>query len=335
MTVCICNHLTHFGILFDATGRSSTKISSENKVALNVITYVGVSLSSLALILTIISMMMFRSLWNLRIFVHINLCTTLFIAQLMFIVAVDKTSNKVACATIATLLHYFFLVSFMWMLMEGVVLYIMLVNVFRFRLMGRRYYIGFALLCYGCPLVYMALCIPLGLARQSEWSYGNDAFCWLTYKDNFIWAFIAPVLLILLINVGFLIISLKIMRRHLSDKRRRKTTWYWFKGSLSLIVIMGINWIFGLLVLHEYLLPLIYLFAITTTLQGVWIFLLFTIGFRQMREEYSKLLTSFLSRNTIISNNKIFPPEMDIKDNRKSSCHLQEEKNNYEMQQNS
>ena len=26
MTVCICNHLTHFGILFDATGRSSTKV---------------------------------------------------------------------------------------------------------------------------------------------------------------------------------------------------------------------------------------------------------------------------------------------------------------------
>ena len=26
MTVCICNHLTHFGILFDTTGRSSTKV---------------------------------------------------------------------------------------------------------------------------------------------------------------------------------------------------------------------------------------------------------------------------------------------------------------------
>ena len=42
---------------------------------------------------------------------------------------------------------------------------------------------------------------------------------------------------------------------------------YWFRGSVSLIVIMGINWILGLLVLHEYLLPIIYLFAITTALQ--------------------------------------------------------------------
>ena len=26
VTVCKCNHLTHFGILFDATGRSSAKV---------------------------------------------------------------------------------------------------------------------------------------------------------------------------------------------------------------------------------------------------------------------------------------------------------------------
>ena len=34
----------------------------------------------------------------------------------------------------------------------------------------------------GCPLVYMALCIPLGLARQSEWSYGNDTMLVLPYN---------------------------------------------------------------------------------------------------------------------------------------------------------
>lgn len=26
----------------------------------------------------------------------------------------------------------------------------------------------------GGPLLYMAVCIPLGLARTDEWSYGND-----------------------------------------------------------------------------------------------------------------------------------------------------------------
>ena len=67
----------------------------------------------------------------------------------------------------------------------------------------------------------MAICIPLGLARRDEWSYGNDDLlvalniiynhlcnllynsnsCWLTYEDNFIWAFIVPVLLIMLVSI--------------------------------------------------------------------------------------------------------------------------------------
>lgn len=95
---------------------------------------------------------------------------------------------QIICATIAILLHYFFLTTFMWMLMEGVVLYIVLVKVFT--QVNWKYYTGFTLLCYGktvcihihlvmCthtggPLVYMALCVPLGLARRDEWSYGTD-----------------------------------------------------------------------------------------------------------------------------------------------------------------
>ena len=37
-----------------------------------------------------------RALWNLRTFVNINLCATLFIAQLIFVVGADKTSSDVS-----------------------------------------------------------------------------------------------------------------------------------------------------------------------------------------------------------------------------------------------
>ena len=78
--------------------------------------------------------------------------------------------------------------------MEGVVLYIVLVKVFT--QINWKYYVSFTLLSYGKiartiiytimllsmvssshsggPLLYMAVCIPLGLARTNEWSYGND-----------------------------------------------------------------------------------------------------------------------------------------------------------------
>lgn len=52
-----------------------------------------------------------------------------------------------ACSAIAVLLHYWFLAAFMWMLMEGVVLYVALVRVF---VKKQRFYIaGFTIVSYG------------------------------------------------------------------------------------------------------------------------------------------------------------------------------------------
>lgn len=54
---------------------------------------------------------------------------------------------QVVCAIVAILLQYFFLTSFMWMFMEGVVLYIVLVKVFT--QINWKYYVGFTILSYG------------------------------------------------------------------------------------------------------------------------------------------------------------------------------------------
>ena len=55
--------------------------------------------------------------------------------------------SQVGCQVVAVLLHYFFLVTFMWMLMEGVVLYVALVRVFVKH--NTRYVIAFTAVSYG------------------------------------------------------------------------------------------------------------------------------------------------------------------------------------------
>ena len=92
------------------------------------------------------------------------LCINLFISQVIFLFGIQKTENivklkisnnlihyflnlKVACSVIAVVLQYMFLVTFMWMLMEGVVLYIALVKVFSTR--TKRYAVSFTILSYG------------------------------------------------------------------------------------------------------------------------------------------------------------------------------------------
>ena len=40
----------------------------------------------------------FRSLWSMRNYIHIQLCLTIMAAQLVFVIAVDKTDNQVHLA---------------------------------------------------------------------------------------------------------------------------------------------------------------------------------------------------------------------------------------------
>ena len=108
-----------------------------------------------------------RSLWSMRSYIHVMLCANLFVAQLVFVVGVERTEHEVAihmvsglhscfimisppqvvCSVIAVLLHYMWLVVFMWMLMEGVVLYVALVRVFVTH--TGRYIAGFTITSYG------------------------------------------------------------------------------------------------------------------------------------------------------------------------------------------
>ena len=117
-----------------------------------------------------------RSLLTMRNYIHINLCITLAIAQIIFVVGVDKTGPPngdvpIHCQVIAVLLHYFFLVSFMWMLMEGVVLYLALVRVFVTQ--KKSYIFIFTIVSYGLPLLYMGLLtLPLGFGLSSGPYYG-------------------------------------------------------------------------------------------------------------------------------------------------------------------
>ena len=110
----------------------------------------------------------------MRNYIHINLCISLGIAQIIFVAGIDQSSPgdvPIHCQAIAVLLHYFFLVSFMWMLMEGVVMYFILVKVF---ITNTKYYIlAFTIISYGLPLLYIGLLsLPLGFALQTQPNYG-------------------------------------------------------------------------------------------------------------------------------------------------------------------
>ena len=61
------------------------------------------------------------------------------------------------------------------------------------------------------------------------------------------------------------------------------------KVSISLTVVMGITWIIGVLVIEvDELFPLAYIFTIFVAFQGLFIFVIFVLLSKQVRENYLK-----------------------------------------------
>ena len=122
---------------------------------------------------------------------------------------------------------------------------------------------------------------------------------------GFIWAFIVPVLAIILLNIGFFIMAAVVMWRHKRKqvgKMKRKHVKNWLKALASLVVIMGLTWIVGVLIVEvEALLPLAYIYTILVAFQGLWIFLVFVLFPKQVRDEYRKLWRSKVKASETLS----------------------------------
>ena len=76
----------------------------------------------------------------------------------------------------------------------------------------------------------------------------------------------------------------------------------WLRSAVSLVVIMGLTWIFGVLIVEvEHLLPLAYIYAILVAFQGVFIFLFFVIYPQQVRDAYTKWWRAKVKESDILS----------------------------------
>ncbi|XP_042859853.1 adhesion G protein-coupled receptor L1-like isoform X8 [Penaeus japonicus] len=269
-TVCQCDHLTNFAVLMDV---HATPLAYPHHLALSIITYVGCVISIVCLLLATIVFHAFRGLKSDRTTIHKNLCVCLLIAETVFLAGVNQTDKPVVCGVVAGLLHFFFLAAFAWMFMEGFQLYVMLVEVFEAEKSRVRWYYGAA---YGFPAVVVAVS-----AVVDPFSYGTKDACWLRADNYFIFAFVGPVIAVIIANSIFLTMSLFIMCRHanlsasVKNKEHTKlaSVRSWVRGAVVLMFLLGLTWTFGLLYLNQASVVMAYVFTVLNSLQGLFIFI--------------------------------------------------------------
>lgn len=275
--VCNCTHLTSFAILM--------ALDNIESWTLTLITKIGLSISIVCLSAAIITFCLCRFLRGTRNTIHIHVCVSLLLGHCIFLIGVEATSSKVVCGIVAGLLHFFYLSAFCWMSLEGLELYLMLVTVFKTQV-KTRYLLAMG---YGVPTVIIiisAAVFPKG--------YGTEKHCWLSTDRNFIWSFMGPVCVIILINCGIFVLTVWKLAEKMTAinpeqgklKRIRSLT----VTSVAQLCILGCCWAFGFLMFGKTALVFAYAFTICNVLQGVQIFFLHCLMNKKVREKYADVI---------------------------------------------
>uniref|UniRef100_A0A9L0JZN2 Adhesion G protein-coupled receptor E2 n=1 Tax=Equus asinus TaxID=9793 RepID=A0A9L0JZN2_EQUAS len=281
-TTCQCSHLSSFAVLM-----AHYDVQEEDPM-LAVITYVGLSLSLLCLLLAALTFLLCRAIQNTSTSLHLQLSLCLFLAHLLFLTAMDRTEITVLCAVIAGALHYLYLASFTWMLLEGLHLFLTARNltVVNYSSVSRFMKKLMFPVGYGVPAVIVAIS-----AASRPRLHGTSTHCWLRSESGFIWGFLGPVCAIFSVNLAFFLMTLWILKSRLSPLNRASFLllhkMLTFKATAQLF-ILGCTWCLGILQVRPAAHVMAHLFTIINSLQGVFIFLVYCLLSQQVRKQYGK-----------------------------------------------
>ncbi|XP_069837611.1 adhesion G protein-coupled receptor L4 isoform X2 [Dendropsophus ebraccatus] len=104
-TSCKCNHLTHFAILMSPM--SHNQVATHHSI-LTRITQLGIIISLICLSLCIFTFFFFSEIQSTRTTIHKNLCCALFLAELLFIIGINMTKNKVNLMAFGVIIYKVF-----------------------------------------------------------------------------------------------------------------------------------------------------------------------------------------------------------------------------------
>ncbi|XP_066022588.1 adhesion G-protein coupled receptor D1-like [Pocillopora verrucosa] len=301
-TVCNCNHLTHFTVLMDYDG--STKLTEEDETILKIITYVGLSLSIVGILLTLIIYSCLTDVRQPLSQIRLSVSMSLGAGQIIFLAGINATENKAACVTIAALMQYFFMAAFCWMLIEGIYLYFFVVKVYNINTKMYMYHV----ISWGLPVIMVAISLGIAAGKEGLQSYTSDKYCWLSSTNNLIWTFVAFVAFIEVLNILILVRVIKEMTNLLQptgedDHSQQIRTG--IKACVVMIPLLGVTWVFGLLSpVHK---AFAYMFTLLNSAQGFLFFALHCMRNTQIRERFKRKI------------NIVFPSSIRDNTTRKSS----------------
>ncbi|XP_014840130.1 PREDICTED: adhesion G-protein coupled receptor G4 [Poecilia mexicana] len=293
-TSCLCDHLTHFGVLLDV---SRDPLDPKDARILTVISYLGCGISSIFLGITLLTYLIFEKLrQDYPSKILINLSTALLGLTLLFLINswLASFSNHPLCITTAAFLHYFLLASCTWMGLEAFHMYFALVKVFNTYVPA--YLLKFCAVGWGIPLVIVGLVLAIdkdaygssvpdrvGVALES-----TEQFCWIQNNIFYYVTVVGFILLVFLGNMGVFIVVLIQIKKMRANKplAKSRTALQDLRAVASLTVLLGLTWSLGFFSFGPVRVVMMYLFAICNSFQGFFVFVFHCLMKENVRKQW-------------------------------------------------
>lgn len=212
------------------------------------------------------------------------LSISLFSAQLLFLVTIDKIYYYTLCMVSAIATHYAFLASFFWNNVLSYDLWCTFSTLSAVKpIYSKTRIIKYSIYGWLTPALIVSTAIIFEYALPYTVLKPNYAHsvCWFSNKIALLVFFALPVALLLIINTVFFIttaVRISILSKttkiaHENGTAKDKVR---FQLYIKLALIMGMTWIFGFIAAYSGNDVIWYLFIISNSLQGVYIFVAFT-----------------------------------------------------------
>jgi len=292
---CRCNHLTSFAVIMSVD-------SDIQDPVLDILSYIGVSLSLLGIILTILTYLVFRFIFTLRslrsnktkvFFLHF--LTSLSGMYICFIIISSKTPNtQDNCTTAGIFMQYFAISVFSWMLFQIIDMYLKFVKVWNTQ---KITILEGCLFGWGLPalIVIITISVHFGVLNSNYKTSDDDermypmyretAICWMT-SHGFTYAFLVPmaifitaIVVLYIIIVCYLIYKRSCGRAAKMRASKNNLAQKHLFNALAIGLLCGPAWVVGFFMNLDKSTEgvtshvLAYIFVILNAFQGLWIFI--------------------------------------------------------------
>ncbi|XP_054719370.1 G-protein coupled receptor Mth2-like [Uloborus diversus] len=287
--VYIC--LPNFDVMQQNLTENATFTHELNKFsdAFSYVTIIGLLISILCLVAHLVVFCVVSSVQNLPGCCLASLSLSLLIAYLCFLtlaVSESATWRLPHCANLGMCVYYFFLTSFFWMnaiafdVWRSFRVVMRELRISSHRVPRRRFLI-YSVYSWVIPAVLTILVKVADSTEVLPEDYRPDFgkhICWFGQRKALLVFFAVPLCIVMILNIYyFLDVTYVISRATLKTSQTHEATlkkrFFMFT---RLAMIMGLTWAIGLIASYADNVVLWYLFVVFNTLQGLFIFIVFS-----------------------------------------------------------